>query len=37
VIPGSNDGIHLHKIKAPSKDILEEIKTQLRQKGFMVE
>lgn len=32
-----NDGIHLHKIKAPSKEILEEIKTQLRQKGFMVE
>jgi hypothetical protein len=32
-----NDGIHLHKIKAPSKEILEEIKTQLKNKGFIVE
>jgi len=31
-----NDGIHLHKIKAPSKEILEEIKTQLKNKGFIV-
>jgi hypothetical protein len=32
-----NDGIHLHKIKAPSKEILEEIKEQLKNKGFLVE
>lgn len=32
-----NDGIHLHKIKAPSREILEEIKKQLREKGFIVE
>ncbi len=32
-----NDGIHLHKIKAPSKEILEEIKEQLKNRGFLVE
>lgn len=32
-----NDGIHLHKIKAPTREILEEIKKQLMEKGFIVE
>ncbi|SHI37615.1 hypothetical protein SAMN02745751_00174 [Dethiosulfatibacter aminovorans DSM 17477] len=32
-----NDGIHLHKIKAPSREILDEIKRQLKEKGFIVE
>lgn len=32
-----NDGVHLHKIKTSSKEIMEEIKKQLRNKNFIVE
>ena len=31
-----NEGIHLHRIKTSSKDILEEIKMQLKSKGYLI-